>query len=334
MIKQTASPTARAPWPCDRALNAWELTAESEMRVEHAVDYALARIARGVLPDFETDALLEPPLPAEPGEPGFGVETSTPRASGIDAIECDAAPEPSERASAVVPLPVAARNDQSHGSRRTLLWGGLGLVLSAAAVLALWIRPSSEPEEAGPRPAAVTQASAPGASPSVTEATAAAAPVVTETRPTSAATLGEVPARAEPAMKQRGTRTARRTAKPATTHVAASEPQPSPQESPTPEAGMKPAEQGVNLVDHPSAGELHASLSKVLPAASRCLAAGQTALPVAITFLGAGAVSSVIPKRQVSPSEQSCVVRTLSQARVAPFARPDYRIEATVRPSQ
>lgn len=325
--------TALSQWPCDQALRSWELTAECDMRAEHAVDDAMARIAGGLLLDSETEALLAAPLPAEPGEPGYAAEVSVPRASGVDTVEQEPPAELHERTSAVVPMPTSSRGLNTAPTHRRLLLGGFGLVLASAAAVLLWVRGSSQPESATSEPLVFVAPALvePDTARETAQTTVASA--VEEEEPTRSADPLESSPNHSGAAKQRH-RSAHRTRR-----AASADPAPvalaPPSEPSTPKPGMKPAaEQGTPLEDRPSPGDLHASMAKVLPTAGRCLAAGQSPVPVSVTFLSAGGVAGVAPLRQVSAAEQACVISAMSQARVPPFARPTYRIEVTVRSSQ
>ncbi len=312
----------------EQLLGSWRLPNACEQRTENAVAQAFARIQNESAGTSSTlDGLLVSPLPAEEGEPGYD-----PLAPPSDVNHDMTTREPLVVASSVSHLGARTRRGVSQ---RWLIAVGTSC-LAAAAILLLWSR---DPElEEGAAPAALARLPDPGG-PAV-----ASVPAGEATEAAERATPPTPTAAAPPRYSQEE--------KGAAAPVAASEPrisrtradhskQPTEPESALPRGSaelegpsprMRPAAQAASLPDHPSTGEVHASLAKVLPGARSCLTSDQDPVVVHVVFASSGGVRHTTLRSSVPRHAKTCLMAALGRARVAPFARDAYGVDATVRP--
>lgn len=313
------------------------LTAASKLRSQTDVLLERMRAApKAVLPPLR-------PLPAPPGE-------------GVPARPLPPPPVlPRATASAAsAPPPAVPAQNERKGSL-TVLWGGAGLVLAAAAAWVVLLgspqkpesRESETPVAAAPAASAVAQAQAPTEAPHplppVAVAEPAAAPVAEPAAGDSLAaakggssrgadsegSTASAPAAAR--AKKSSSRPEKVELAEAPAAVAAK-----PAGPPNQDAQLKPAagktDDGL-MPDKPSTGAVQAAIASVMGAARACVAGGDGPTPATVIFGSNGSVKSVVVSGAVEGTPAGkCISSALSRAKVAPFAQSSFSVGVSVRP--
>lgn len=308
----------------EQTLQAWELPPECEMRAEHAAETALSRIAALDETQDDAEALFAAPFPAEPEEPGYAAA----------AAELSSRVEKAERPSALRPLSSRSSAPKRIGAwRQPAVLGAMGTVLAAAAIFTLWVR-APEKREAAPRLTVAAEA-APKLEATEPQNVSRVEQDLEPIGPSIEAPKLSAPERSPAVGEAPASKPRFASARPAVPEPRAAPPAAAPPaEDSGPSPRMRPAAQGMNLPDHPSTGEVQASLAKVLPTAQQCLPRGHPPVPTTVSFVSDGRVGRVTPPGNVNAAVQGCVKDALGMARVSPFARLTYGVQTTVRPAR
>jgi hypothetical protein len=99
------------------------------------------------------------------------------------------------------------------------------------------------------------------------------------------------------------------------------------------EPGMTAADSKAGMPDHPSSGAIAAAAGSVMGSARACVAGQSGASRATVVFGSGGRVQNVaISGPAAGTPAESCLKTALSQARVQPFAKPNFSVNLTVRP--
>lgn len=189
---------------------------------------------------------------------------------------------------------------------------------------------------ATPSPATTTAAAAPAsAGPTVgNAATAETAAVVSP--PVSATALAALPVAASPA-SARGTtkpqpaKSASATSADLAKAIANVDPAAGPVLSGSGHPVVPPGPGPSDLT--PSSGAVQAAVGSVLGNARNCVAGDREASRARVIFDSSGAVSAVaVSGPAAGTPAEACIKAALSKARVAPFQKPNYSVDTTIRP--
>lgn len=288
----------------ERLLENAALPARSDEAWEAQVQSILAK-ARSAAVDA---ALLDPPLPQASGEP--------------DELEIPKHPLPETPRGR---QQVERRLERPGPSFTWLLAGVVGL--AAAALLVIRVRrPALDVPARQPAAVASAKATAPQQAALAAPTPAAGGPAEEPAPELAAAAEPRLKPAERVAQRPAGVPGKRAVAKPPAQPAIAGEQILEPNPALTPADGRQP------LNDRPSAGEVNAALASVLGPARACLAAGSSPASVELVFGSEGRVQAVNIGGKTAPEgAAACLRSALGKARVAPFARPSWRVPYTVR---
>lgn len=293
---------------------------------------SLRAIAEQAVRSAREAAADTPPAKLEPKLAlGFAPASSPPPAPV-------ARPSPAVAKPAEVAAPAPRANTESATRQRLLL--GVSLACAGAALVALLVSWLSAPTPsatavspvsvADPTPIAIA---APPPSTPTPIATGLAAPVSPASLPAAQPEVAREP-EATPAVPRTIPRAAAAPAKQPTAPTGPS-PQAAPAADPAAVASQPAASesQSGSVPLTPAVGAVQTAIGSVLGYARNCIAGEREASRARVTFAANGQVSQVaVSGPAAGTPAEACVKAALSKARVAPFQKPSYSVDTTVRP--